>query len=400
MRKQNKNQTLINSSESEINQKLVEVSIQKPKKKLLHYIKVALLSLLALALILSLSAYLIIRGYINKMNLVTVTDNSNELVTELQQDDEVVTQDDSELADEEADSDVPDSPQDEIDSLEEATRNNMLDNSTPIRSDKNVINILLIGSDTRKSGRSGRSDAMILVSINKDTKKLIATSILRDIYLQIPGRSSNRLNAAYAYGGADLLMETIEQNFKIKIDRYASIDFYAFMDVVDAVGGVTIDVTSEEVTVMNYYIRELNHLTNQESDKDKLTSAGALLLNGKQALSYARIRYVGHADFERTARQRRVLKQIYGHVKKLGLLELNDLMNIVLPQVTTNLTEGELLSMLLSLPTYSGYDIEQWSVPVEGSYTPLSIRGMSVLGIDFDKNMDEMNDRIYGDLKD
>jgi LCP family protein required for cell wall assembly len=261
--------------------------------------------------------------------------------------------------------------------------------------DKSVLNILLIGTDTRQMDGPGRSDAIVLVSINRKTQKIIATSLLRDIYLRIPGKGSNRINAAYAYGGADLLMQTIENNFKIKIDRYASIDFFAFMEVVDAVGGVTLEVTKEEIPVINNYVKELNELTNQSENKGCLTEAGTLLLNGKQALGYARDRYIGYADFERTARQRRILEQLYSKVKDLGLIKLNKLLNIILPQITTNLTEGELFTLILSLPSYAKYDLEQWSVPIENTYTFLSIHRMSVLGMDFNKNIKEINKRIY-----
>lgn len=237
---------------------------------------------------------------------------------------------------------------------------------------------------------------MILVSINKKTKKIIVTSILRDIYLQIPGKkNNNRINEAYAFGGADLLMETIEQNFRIQVEQYASVDFYAFIDIVDAVEGVTLEVTEKEIPVINGYVMELNRLTGQEETKDLLTEPGTLLLSGKQALGYARNRYVGNSDFERTARQRRVLEQIFKKVKNSNLAEIKDLLNIILPHVTTNLTEGEMFSLILSLPSYIDYDIEQWSIPMTGTYTSKRIRGMAVLGIDFNKNIGELHRKVY-----
>jgi LCP family protein required for cell wall assembly len=273
----------------------------------------------------------------------------------------------------------------------------MTEKSTPFLSDKDVFNVLLIGSDSRKVGGSGRSDATIIVSLNKRTKTITTTSLLRDIYLQIPGRSNNRINSAYAYGGADLLMETIEQNFKIQIDRYASIDFFAFMDVIDAIGGISIEVTSEEIPVINNYVKELNWLSGEEDKKDCLSEAGSLILNGKQALGYVRNRYIGNNDFDRTVRQRNVLEQMYIKVMDLGLLQLNDLMNTILPQITSNLTEGELLSLILSLPSYIDYDLEQWRIPIDGSYSMMNIQGMSVIGIDFQKNIDVIHNRIYSE---
>jgi LCP family protein required for cell wall assembly len=365
------------------------------KKTTTRRIVFTILILVSAALIvLLLTAYLIIHSYINKMNLVTTLDmNQSEEVAMAQYDNRI--EEEIELEQEDSDESAPDSSEDEILSLEDTIRTNMEANSTPILYDKDVINILLIGCDTREAGGSGRSDTMIIVSINKKSKKIIVTSLLRDIYLQIPGKKNNRLNAAYAYGGADLLMSTIEQNFKIRTNRYVSIDFYSFIDIVDAVSGVTIEVTDEEIPVINNYIREINRLTEQAEEKDILTASGILQLNGKQALGYSRNRYVGNCDFERTARQRRVLEQIYEKVKSLNLKQTKKLLDTILPQITTNLTEGEIISLILSLPSIINYEVEQWSIPMANSYKPMRIRGMAVLGINFDENINELNNKVY-----
>lgn len=333
------------------------------------------------------TSYIFIKSYIRKMNIVSTNELDEIEIDNNQIEDEAEPYDNS---------DEPDSPKEEIELIEDSIRSNMENNSTTILSDKNVFNILLIGSDTRSKDDRGRSDAMIVVSINKKTKKIIGTSILRDIYIQIPGKeNNNRINTAYAYGGASLLMDTIKQNFKIDIDRYVSVNFFAFMDVIDAVGGVNITVKEEEIKVMNDYIRSLNILLGNNTEQDIIIQEGEYNLNGKQALGYARNRYVG-TDFERTARQRRVLEQVFNNVKGLNIIELNDLLNIILPQVTTNLTEGEIFSLILGLPSYKSYSLEQWSIPVKGSYQFLRIRGMDVIGIDFEKNIQEVRTRIYG----
>jgi LCP family protein required for cell wall assembly len=361
-------------------------------------IKIVLLVIAGIILLLFIGAYLYIHSYINKMNLVTASENAkinttDNLVMESKDLVEQLEEVETEL---EGDPNAADSTEQEISILESEIRTNMEASSTPIVYDRDVYNVLLIGGDSRNEGGAGRSDAMILVSINKKAETITVTSILRDIYLKIPGKNNNRINAAYAIGGADLLLETIEQNFKIQIDRYASIDFYAFIDVVDAIGGVTLEVTDKEIPIINNYIIEMNRLTGQEDQKDCLTTSGTLLLNGKQALGYSRNRYVGNSDFERTARQRRVLEQIFNEMKKLNLIELQKLLGIILPQVTTNLTEGEIFTLILSLPAYIGYDIDQWSIPMSHSYSSLRIRGMEVLGIDFEENISELQGRIYG----
>ncbi|MDF2472229.1 MAG: hypothetical protein K0R21_11 [Anaerocolumna sp.] len=362
--------------------------MQNKKTTTAKIVKITIFTLISVVTILSITGYLLARSYINKMNLISPTGEDDDILE--------TGEPEPETEPEDAHTEATDSPEVEILTIEDKIRQNMEDNSTAMIYDNEVLNVLLIGSDTREAGGSGRSDAMIIISINKKMKKIVATSILRDIYLQIPGRSNNRINSAFASGGADLLMETIEQNFKIQIDRYASIDFYSFMEIVDAVGGVTLEITEAEIPIINEYVRNLNGLTDQEEETDILTEAGTFLLNGKQALGYARNRYIG-TDFERTARQRRVLEQIFNNVKGLNLIELNNLLNVILPGITTNLTEGEIFSMILSLPTYSGYALDQWSLPIEDSYNFLRIRGMDVIGIDFQLNIDEIHNRLYGE---
>jgi len=264
----------------------------------------------------------------------------------------------------------------------------------PVMEDKDVFNILLIGSDSRDLNDLGRSDAMMILSVNKKTKNIILTSLLRDIYLNIPGKKSNRLNTAYAIGGAKLLTETIEENFKIKLDGYVSVDFFAFLEIIDAIGGVTVEITEEELPFLNSHIRDINKILKEDANKDVLALPGKHLLNGKQTLGYSRIRYVG-TDFERTARQRKVIEQIFEKMKKAGIKNIVKLLDIVLPKVTTNLKEIEIISHILNLPDYLGYEFKQWRIPVNGSYRNAKVRGMDVLLIDFEKNIKEISERIY-----
>lgn len=380
-----------------------------PNKKI---IIVILISFILALLILSLIVFLIVQSYINKMNFVSsenisshdeaydvegidINDRNSILLDRCVQDpmiDELLEEKDVNG------SFIADATMEEIDLLEEKIRANLEENQTAIMEDKDVLNILLIGSDTRKAGGAGRSDAMIIVSLNKKRKTITATSVLRDIYLQIPGKKNNRLNAAYAFGGADLLIETIEQNLKIELNRYASVDFFAFIDVIDELGAITLEVTENEIPVINDYVTEINELTGEEGSKDHLLEPGLLMLNGKQALGYARNRYIGNSDFERTARQRRVLEQVFSGVKDLNLIELSDMVNVILPQVTTNLTKGEIFSLILSLPSYANYDLQQWRIPVDGSYSNMRMAGMAVLDVDFQRNIEEIERRIYGEI--
>jgi len=265
--------------------------------------------------------------------------------------------------------------------------------------EEGVTNILLIGNDSRESGEDGRSDAMILLSISSKTKTIHLTSLLRDIYVEIPGyENGNRLNAAYAYGGPKLLMETLEENFDMEVNRYMLVNFQGFAGLVDAVGGVDLEITSDEIKYINDYLVEYNMMEDREVGTDYLDESlsGTIHLNGPQALAYCRIRYIG-TDFGRTERQRKVLSAIIGNAPKALVKEPLMLMDTLLPMLTTNLTQTELISLSLQALASIQYDIVQESIPIEGSYSNATIRGMSVLEVDFEANKEYIKTNIYGE---
>lgn len=269
--------------------------------------------------------------------------------------------------------------------------------SEPMKED-GVINVLLIGNDSRLAGDDGRSDAMILVSISDKTKTITMTSFLRDMYVEIPGHDGNRLNAAYAYGGAELLMETIEANFGIPIHRYALVNFQAFANLVDAVGGIDLELTNDEVNWINAYLMEYNQLEGKDLATDFLdpSLSGNLHLNGPQALAFTRNRYIG-TDFGRTERQRKVLSAV---IKKLpGAVATNggELADGLFPNLTTNLREGECFNLSLNAWKFLGYEMVQQCVPLEGTYSNADIRGMAVLQVDFDANRQFLKSTLYGE---
>ena len=290
------------------------------------------------------------------------------------------------IAPDERDAVYPDSPEDEKKALEDAIRKNLEKNAKELVSDDNVLNILLIGTDSRDPQNDrGRSDSMILVSINKNTKKMIMTSFLRDTWVEIPEIGPQRLNAAYAYGGPPLLVKTIQANFGIRIDKYATINFGAFQDAIDTIGGVDINVTDEEVQYIN----------NSMKVSKKLEKGGKYTLNGEQALAYARIRYIG-TDFGRTQRQRTVMDEIFRKAKALSLSELSDFLEKILPNVSTNFDKGEVFWLVLKASDYLSYPRKEQSIPNTGSYKNMVIDGMMVLGIDFEKYNKELKESIYG----
>lgn len=272
------------------------------------------------------------------------------------------------------------------------------DGSEPI-TDENVMNILLIGTDTRDiDNLYSRSDAMILLSVNKETKEIILTSFMRDSYVYIPRANTyNRLNAANAIGGPTLLCRTISENFGVRVDKYATVNFFSFIDIVDALGGLDIKVTEEEIGHLNDNLVHQNYVRGYDDEMDFIEhgTAGLMHLNGNQALAYARIRYVG-GDSGRTARQRLVISLIIEKVMDMSITELYDLMDMIMPLVRTNVTELECFSVILNSAEYLDYTIKSIRIPYDGAYKSKMIKGMSVLELDLSKCRNYLRRQIYG----
>ncbi len=262
-----------------------------------------------------------------------------------------------------------------------------------------VRNILLIGTDARSADERGRSDTMILLSLNSKTNRIMLTSFMRDSYVDIPGHGMDKLTHAYSYGGAELLMETIENNFSVRIDDYISVNFMSFASIVDAVDGVEIEISDAEAQEINNILKnEVNELMGDAKDSDLLEKGGKILLSGKQALAYARIRYIGNADFERTERQRTVISRIADKLKSFKPSMITDIANNAVPQVTTNIPQGSLYMLSLRLPFVIGYDIGQLQIPAEGTYSGENVSGAgSVLRVDFEANTDILREEIFGE---
>lgn len=233
---------------------------------------------------------------------------------------------------------------------------------------KDIVNILLIGQDRRPGETRQRSDAMILVTFNQETDEITMTSFLRDLYVQIPGCGYNRLNAAYAFGGMELLDETLEENFGVQVDGNLEVDFDGFTDVFDLLGGVDVTITKAEADYLN------------------LNTYGEVHLDGATALSYARIRKLD-SDFGRTSRQRAVMTSAYRQLRQLSITELYDLINQVLPMLTTDLTNTQIMTYAVKLlPTAAGGTLTSQHIPVDNAYSYATINGMAVIVPDFEEN--------------
>lgn len=266
----------------------------------------------------------------------------------------------------------------------------------PMKED-GVVNVLLIGNDSRENSDDGRSDAMILLSVSSRTKTIYMTSLLRDIYVEIPGHDNNRLNAAYSFGGAELLMETVEKNFDIPVNRYVQVNFEAFVGLVDSVGGIDLELTEKEIEYVNGYLVEYNILTDRPQGTDNMDTSvsGMVHLNGPQALAYCRNRYLG-TDFGRTERQRKVLTEVIKKIPGTLLTNGSELFDTLMPNLTTNLTKNECFSLSLMAGKALTYDIIADSIPQPGTYKDATIRKMAVLEVDFEVNRKYLKEKLYG----
>ena len=253
-------------------------------------------------------------------------------------------------------------------------------------SDSDVINILLVGSDHGAiEGDHGRSDSIMIATVNQDTKELKLTSLMRDIYVEIPGHGHNKLNAAYAYSGVELLYQTIAQNFGIKIDKYCVVDFDTFKKVIDKVGGIEITLEEKEAE----YLNSTNYIS-QAKNRD--VKAGKQTLNGDQALGYSRIRHVvsekyGDGDFGRTGRQRAVIQAALDKVLQQSPTKIADIALDALSDVSTDMDASYLKSLVAKVLSLGTTEIDQQRIPLEGTYVQGRAQSnMFVFFINFDAN--------------
>lgn len=254
-------------------------------------------------------------------------------------------------------------------------------------SSKNVINVLLVGAD--KGTNSGNTDVMMLVSLNKKTKQLKLVSFLRDSYLYIDspnGSYCSKLNAAFSMGGPECLLETIENNYKIEIDNYVMVNFESFVEIIDAMGGVTVDVQKYEADY-NYKKFEIS-----------LPYGENVTLNGEQALCFCRIRGCdSDGDISRTRRQRQVIESIIDRVKTASISDLNKYIDILLPYVDTGYSKTQILSLGVQALTgkWFNYERTQLQMPDEESRTSGSANAW-IWVVDYQLAAHKLQTELYG----
>lgn len=240
---------------------------------------------------------------------------------------------------------------------------NMQTSSQPKNND--ISNILLMGSDSGDFNKIGRSDSMIILTIDDKNKSLKLTSLARDTLVNIPGHGYEKLTHAYAYGKAELLLKTIEENFKIDIDDYIAVNFNSFIDLIDLIGGVEVDVHEKEISHLNDVIVNSFNLAEKEAEEPQfIRSDGKQLLNGYQALAYARIRQID-SIYERDKRQRDILKSIANKLVELPVTSYPKVIKEISPYIDVNISIPKLIKLAVTSKDLYNYDLKQMEFPLK-----------------------------------
>lgn len=203
-----------------------------------------------------------------------------------------------------------------------------------------IKNITLFGVDSTEN--SGRSDSIMILTINNKDNKLKITSLMRDSYVSIDGHGKDKLNHAYAFGGPELAVRTINENFDLNISDFITVNFSSLPKVIDAVGGVEIDVDGEELKFINDYINDLNF--KNKTNYATINKTGLQHLNGTQAMAYCRIRYTSGGDYKRSDRHREVLENLIKKSTSISALKYPELLSELLPMLKTSLSSGEIMN--------------------------------------------------------
>lgn len=265
---------------------------------------------------------------------------------------------------------------------------------------KNVTNIALFGVDSRDTGsdKGTRSDSMMILSIDKEHNKIKLTSLMRDTYVAVDGHGMTKITHAYAYGGAALAVKTINQNFKLNIKDYVTVDFFSLEKIIDSVGGVQIDIKKNEISDepgygFNYYIKEVSAI--EKKTPKYITKPGLQTLNGLQAVAYCRIRNTAGSDYARTQRQRDVLSQVISKASKLKVTKYPGLLDSILSDIYTSMSKTDMLSIGTSAVTNGIANVEQLRIPEDGLGKGQSINKVYYLVTDLKTAAEHIYKFIY-----
>ena len=267
----------------------------------------------------------------------------------------------------------------------------------PAKEDQDLITIALLGTDYSKNEEYGNlygaADCTMILGIDKKNNRLKLFSLMRDMYLDLPGGiGKDNLNYTMAYGGPELILKTINTNFNLTVDKFISVSLHTLPEIIDKLGGVEMNITNEELNYINGYIKNID--SENGTNTEKLTSAGTQTLNGTQAAAYCRIRYTEGSDYKRGERQRDVLDALFNKFKTASIGDLISIMDDILPLVSTNLTNNEIISIVTTVLGMGIPHIEQASFPsVEKTKTIYT--DMLHLTIDTDEITNDIHNFLY-----
>lgn len=268
--------------------------------------------------------------------------------------------------------------------------------------DLEYLNVLLLGTDERSPEgttedfspdllEGARADACMILSLNlkEHTAKLV--SLERAIGVKIEGYGEDWLTHVFAYGGAELMLKTVQERFDIDVQRYARVNVSAAAELIDAIGGVDIELTKTEADALNGKI-------NTNSTTRHKVYEGLNHLDGFDAVAYGRQRLID-SDFGRVKRQRNVLQAAANQAKSLNLFELNNLLDVALPLIETNFTKDEINALLPSAVGFLGVKFDQMTLPIKGTYgNKLTDDGRSMMMVDVEEGNRILHDFLYDDF--
>ena len=256
------------------------------------------------------------------------------------------------------------------------------------------FNILLMGTDDRGSSSKGRTDSMIVLSLNLSTYEAKLASIMRDTWVKIDGVGYNKINAANVFGGPELAIRTVNENFGLNIEKYVVVNMEGLGEIVDLAGGIDMDITKEEMEYINRYVKA--HTYSSGSGSEQLSNYGENIhLNGNQALAYARIRIID-SDYIRTERQRTVLMQLARQMQTIDSDTLFKIVYEMLKYVDTNLNLGDIASLVMAGLNVDTTNIDELRLPVDGTFDSGIFDGVWCIKPNFSKNAEILYDYIYG----
>lgn len=260
---------------------------------------------------------------------------------------------------------------------------------------KNYRNILLLGVDSRdvSTNDGSRSDAMIIVSINKETKDVKLVSVYRDSYLDLGDEYGlDKITHAYAYEGPALTIGTLNRNVDLNITEFVTVNFEIVAEIIDMMGGIEIDVKENELYDMNKYISDTSKNTGIESSK--LTHSGKQTLDGVQAVTYSRIRKNSGGDYKRAERMRTVLTETFNKAKKMSIADINKIADKVLPQIQTNISQGEILSLVPQMISYNVQDSIGWPYDTKG----ITLNRWYGVPVTLESNVKKLHEELFGQI--